>query len=170
MEQLIETFDHDDDDYILYITQHANFKSRSMLIPAKEFLKIRNKEYNLLKKHAIKNKIFTNINFHRTVKTTETCTVDNLLYDIYVPHNKKTKCFSQEQQLRDDFCFEMKEYANGIYKDYCHELKDKIWYDKTICNICEGFDAIYNYKTCRELTNYDHKKINIIEGFLILEQ
>jgi len=48
--------------YILFIGQESNFGSRSMLIPAKEFLGLetRKKDYETLKKYSKKVKFITN--------------------------------------------------------------------------------------------------------------
>ena len=42
----------ENNNYILFIIQDANFQSRSMLVPEKEFLEIRKEDFETLKKYS----------------------------------------------------------------------------------------------------------------------
>ena len=44
-----------------------------------------------------------------------------------------------------------------------------IWADNIIGNLCGGFNHIKNYITLKNLNEYQDDKIEIVEGFLVLE-
>jgi len=146
-------------DYILYVSQQGNFQSRSMLIPMLEFLKVRNEDYNLLKRSSIKNHKFTLDN--------EEYIVDNLILNNY--ENVNENSYTQTDSEYRILCNHLISYADGMDDDWYFKMKDKAWYDLAITNLCRGFNHIYNYKMCKEITEYKDKQINIVDSFLVLE-
>ena len=130
-------------DYILYIAQEANFQTRSLLIPAKEFLSIpdRKKDYDILKKNG-------NLLIHNLVSS-------------------KTGGFQFELTEYTQICGYLSRYADGI--DYYINPADDIWYDISIGGFCSGFNHIKNYNQFKNATNIKGKDVNIIDSFLVLE-
>jgi hypothetical protein len=145
-------------DYILFVGQEANFQSRSILIPAQDFIEVRREDYELLKKSSIKNYTF-NIKGKSFV-------IDNLLIQNY---NFEGNIGHQEQKEYTDICNKLTHYADGLDEDHYFDLKDKTWYDASICGICRGFNDIENYSIWKNATKYEDKEINIIDSFLCLE-
>lgn len=144
-------------DYILFMAQEANFQTRSILIPIVEFLKVRNDDYEILKK-ASKPKTFLIDNQEYTVK--------NLLIQYFEPDKKY--CNNGYSQLTSEYsliCNHLTHYADGMDKGCYFKMKDAIWYDKSIGNLCRGFDHVYNYKYILE-----HSDKNIVDSFLVFEE
>lgn len=146
-------------EYILFVGQCSNFQSRTMLIPYKEFIKAREEDYNILKKHSKKAKFIIDDQEHF---------VDNLLIIDYKwignhGHQVVTEYTS--------FCGQLESYADGtdMYNEetgkcenvYC-DLKDKEWYDTALINLTGGFNHIKNYTKLK-------KEYNIVDSFLVLE-
>ncbi len=152
---------YNNNDYILFVSQDANFQSRTMLIPIIEFLKVRDDDYKILKSSSIKNKKFT-LNKKEYI-------VDNLLIIDYINVEGCDNIFTQTNKEYNLVCNELRSYADGMDNECYFYMKDKIWYDLSITNLCGGFNHIYNYKTCKEIKKYKNKEINIVDSFLVLE-
>jgi hypothetical protein len=141
--------------YILLVAQQANFQSRTMLIPMDEFLKVRQEDYDVLKKYAAKQ------TFHNY-------TVDNVIYINYQQKSKNS--YSQVITPYTKIVNQLISYADGMdhydeetgkCENVYFDMKDKIWYDLAIANLCRGCNHVKNYK---QLLND-----NVIDSFLILE-
>lgn len=154
------------DNYILFVCQLGNFQSRSILVPYDKFLNVpeRLNDYNILKEKSNKNvKI--------AIKEQEYI-IDNLLIQNYT---KQGNLLIQDQDQDQDqmrikrICSDMQGYADGLDDDCYYHMYDKEWYDDSITNICRGFNDIKNYIFCRSLKTINEKKINIVDGFLVLE-
>ncbi|QKF94210.1 hypothetical protein QKU48_gp0752 [Fadolivirus algeromassiliense] len=147
-----------ENDYILFIGQEANFQSRSMLIPAKEFIEARKEDYEMLKKTSAKNYVFQFDGMDHQI--------DNLLLQNYIWEDNMGK---QEIREYTQVCNQLTHYADGMDDNCYFDMKDKIWYDKAICNICSGFNHIKNYTKAKNMTMYKKKPINIVDSFLFIE-
>lgn len=147
-----------DDDYILFIGQECNFQTRSLLIPIKHFLLVREEEYNIMKNNK-KSIIFK--------KGINEIVINNILTNNYKCDNDTIKY--QEQKLYTKICNILMEYAFGMEKNCYIDVNDKIWYDNSFGNICKGFDHIKNYLNCLTMNSYNNKKINIVDSYLFLE-
>ena len=144
--------------YILFIGQEGNFQSRSILIPEKEFIEYNNDTYTLLKSKSIKNHVFS--------IDDDDYMIDNLLIQDYKIEGSMGKPVMTKYS---EICWKLANYADGMEEDHYFDIKDKHWYDKSITNICGGFNHIKNYKKCRMMTTVKGKEINIVDGFLFLE-
>ena len=143
--------------YILFVIQEGGFQSRCMLIPSQEFLKVRQEDYDLLKRSSI------SYTFEIDKKS---YIVDNLILQNYIC----TKNYATSEIYEyTNLCETLTWYACGVDENCYSELKDKEWYDSAICNIASGFNHIKNYNKFKNMTEYKDKKINIIDSFLILE-
>jgi hypothetical protein len=144
-------------EYILYMGQQANFQTRSMLIPAPEFLSVRSDYYDLLKQNSVKN--------HQVMIDGKYNTIDNILIQNYIWEGNMG---TAEQRDYTEICGKMSDYADGGLEDDCYfDLKDKQWYDTAQTNLCSGFNHVKNYVKCKELLT--KQGFNIIDGFLVLE-
>jgi hypothetical protein len=141
--------------YILYVAQDCNFQSRTMLIPMEEFLKVRRNDYDVLKKYSVK-------------KTFDNYTVDNVLYIEYKQESKNS--FSQVITPYTKILNQLTSYADGMdhfddetgkFENVYFDMKDKIWYDLAVTNLCGGFNHVENYK---QLLND-----KVVDSFLVLE-
>lgn len=151
-----------DNDYILYMAQEANFQTRSMLIPAKKFLSIpeRKQDYDILKNHSIKNYEFI-IDGNKYV-------IENLLIEKMFPvKNDIGQIFQCEKTEYLSICGKLTHYADGV--DEYLDKDDDIWYDGAIIHFSTGFNHIKNYNKYKSITEIGEKKINIIDRFLVLE-
>jgi hypothetical protein len=146
-------------DYILFMAQEANFQTRSMLIPVTKFLLNRKNDYEILKKHSIKNYKITldNIDY----------IIDNLLIKKLIPHGSFANCLTCENNEYNKICGELAHYADGM--DGYFDVDDENWYDEAICYFCGGFNHIKNYCKYKNETVIKDKNINIIDSFLVLE-
>ena len=146
-----------DNDYILFIGQESGFQSRSILIPADKFIKVRSDDYDLLIKSC---KIRTFVKNGIRIKIGGVLK-QKFVFDGNIGH-----------QIREPYtqlCNYLVRYADGLDDDCYYDLKDKEWYDKSICNICSGFNHVQNYLICQALTEFCGKKINIVNSFLFVE-
>lgn len=145
-------------DYILFVFQLANFQSRSMIVPAKEFIEVRKDWYDLLKKYS-KEHIFQIYGMEYKV--------DNLLFQRYSGGDGKYK---QDQHDYSEMCNILEVYADGLDHDNYFDIIDKKWYDKSKRHLCEGFNHIKNYLNLKKRTTFRRlKNVNIIDSFLVLE-
>lgn len=146
-------------DYILFMAQEANFQTRSMLIPIVKFLLNRKNDYEILKKHSIKNYKFTidNVDY----------IIDNLLIQKLIPHNTFTNGLTCEDSEYRIICGELTHYADGM--DGYFDVDDENWYNDAICFFCGGFNHIKNYAKYKNKTIIKDKNVNIIDSFLVLE-
>lgn len=140
-------------EYILFIFQEANFQSRSILVPKELFLKVREDDYNMLKKHSIKNVAIKGD------------TIDNLLIQDYW---RDGNCCHQRMQPFTRICGELAGYADRM-EDRYYDLSDCEWVDNSITNICGGFNHVKNYVSARHIEEIEGKRVNIVEGFLVLK-
>lgn len=144
--------------YILYVAQQANFQSRTMLIPIEEFLKVRQEDYNLLKQYATK----------QTFKLDKDYTA-NVLYIHYEQQTNYNTVQVDSPYLK--VVNELTHYADGMdhyddetntFENCYFTMKDKIWYDLAVTNLCRGCNHIQNYQ---DLLN---KYPTIVDSFLVL--
>src|SRR5690606_30846258 len=141
-------------EYILFVGQEANFQSRCMLIPAKEFIESRPDIYNLLKKRSIKNYTFR--------LNDKDYFIDNLLLQNY---KREGSMGVPEKKDYSEFCWKLTNYADGMDEGNYFDIRDKQWYDKSIIIVGDnGFNHIKNYVNIK-----NKKEYNIIDGFLVLE-
>ncbi len=139
-------------DYILYVSQEANFQSRSMLIPAQTF--VTTAEYALLKEHAKPCTLRTN---------GQKYVVDHLLLNNYVWEGW---CGTCEKTSYTDVCHMLTGYADGMYDDpFDDGIVVEPWYPKAITNVCNGFNHLKNYTTWRYKKTYKGRDINVVDGF-----
>lgn len=143
-------------DYILFIGQESNFQSRSMLIPACEFMKVRGDDYLLLKTSSVA-KTFT-------IDGVEYIVNNLLLQNVTWQGNSGT----HDNHPFTKICSQLVNYANGMDEEYYCDLKDKKWYDLAITNFCNGFNHIKNHTLWKTKTMYKNKPINIVDSFLYL--
>lgn len=148
-----------DNDYILYISQCANFQTRSMLIPARKFMSIpqRKNDYGILKKNSITNYKFTIDN--------NDYVIDNLLITKLIPDGDRT--FKFEKTEYSKICSDLLSYAEGM--DGYFDENDEIWYGDALINFCQGFNHIKNYSKYKNSKDVNGKDVNIIDSFLVLE-
>jgi hypothetical protein len=148
-----------DNDYILYISQCANFQTRSMLIPARKFMSVpkRKNDYETLKKNSVTNYKFTIDNID--------CVVDNLLIIKLIPDGESS--FRVERTEYSEICSDLLSYAEGM--DGYFDKDDEIWYGDALINFCQGFNHIKNYGKYKNATDINGKDVNIIDSFLVLE-
>ena len=143
------------EEYILYVAQDSNFQTRSMLIPAKDFLASRKDDYQLLIDNSRQNYKF-NLDGQEYV-------IDNLLIDNIIWSNG---CGHHEEKVYTKLCHDLTQYADGM-DDYYLSLNDKIWYDKSKTNLCKGFNHVKNFVFCKK--KMENKGFNIINAFLVLQ-
>jgi hypothetical protein len=138
------------EEYILFIGQEANFGARTILIPKKEFLQVRNKEFLLLKRCSQKNIILNNVE------------IDNLLPQKFI---RQGNVGTLEMEEYTEICEMLNNSAEG--EDYYSDEKDDIWVSKSIrgWNIKGGtdFDHIRIYNNI-----ISSEKYNITDSFLYI--
>lgn len=144
--------------YILYIAQEACFQTRSILIPFEEFISVRKEDYELLKRSSDHNVKFM-------LKDKEYI-VDNLLTINYIFEGHSGRAESCEHLA---LCTDLAWYADCWRSDMYIDIKDQVWFDKSICNIASGFNDIENYIICKNMSEYKGTPINIVDSFLCLE-
>ena len=147
----------ENNNYILFIIQDANFQSRSMLVPEKEFLEIRKEDFETLKKYSKTVTLSDGSNEYQ---------IDNLLVQNFT---RKGNFGKPENHEYSYFYFCLQGYADGLDEGCYYGKKDHEWYDKAIINFCEGFNHIKNYCQAKTFKTIDNKPINIVESFLLLE-
>lgn len=138
------------EEYILFIGQEANLGARTILIPKKEFLEVRMKEFLLLQRCSKKNIVLDNIE------------IDNFLpLTIIWEGDERTSKIEEYTNV----CEILKSYADGeVYSD----KKDEIWYSKSILGHsirgAREFDHIGIYHNILSSGKY-----NITDSFLYIE-
>lgn len=143
-----------DNDYILFVGQEANFQTRTMLIPAKKFLSIKeNKEKYELLKTCADQKILNGVS------------IENV---IYLTFDRSDGGYDLVTESHSKLCGEFLQRAC----DYRHVLDEdeyiEEWYKEAFTNLTTGFDHVNNYLECIKITQYMKTSINIIDSFLIL--
>lgn len=138
-------------EYILFIGQEGNFGARTILIPKKEFLQVRDKDFLLLQTYSQKNIIINRVQ------------IDNLLPQKIIWEGNYGKL---KIEPYTNICEILKNYANG--EDYYSDMKDIIWYEKSIVGYhIQGameFDHIGIYNNIMSSNQY-----NITDSFLYIE-
>jgi hypothetical protein len=127
-----------------------------MFIPAKEFMKVRQEDYILLKSIA---KPYT-FNLKG-----EEFYVNQLLT---INYNRLGNSCIQDVEQHTYLCNILTQYADGLDYDCYSDIKDKEWYDHSITNLCNGFNHIKNYIELQKITTYKKLPINIVDSFLCL--
>src|SRR5665647_2208346 len=102
-------------EYILFIGQEANFGTRTILIPKKEFLQVRKEDFIFLQTSSQKNVIINEVQ------------IENLLPQTIIWEGNYG---TLKIEPYTNICETLKNYANG--EDYCNNGRDKIWYEKSI--------------------------------------
>jgi len=137
--------------YILFVGQEANFCSRVILIPYEEFLKVRNKDYELMKKHSQKSVMIDGV------------LVDNLLEQKIIMDGNVG---SLEKREYTEICEKLNHYADWGSEYASNE--DKLWLSKSKYPKNSNFNHVLTYsgiiKKYRKNTKY-----NIVDSFLYLE-
>jgi hypothetical protein len=136
--------------YILFCSQDAGFQTRSMLIPYDLLMSCeeRRKDIETMRKYSIKTDDIDNL------------LIQNITYEGDIGYYDKTPI--------SEIIHEFKEYADGfdgIFKSY-----DEKWVKEIIPRVASnGFNHTNNYCNFRHRKVYKRKKINIVDGFLVLE-
>ena len=122
-----------------------------------DFLEVRRDDYELLIKSSLKN--------HKFTIDGEDYIIDNLLFE-NIQWNNGHRTYQTHEY--SNICFILRCYADGMYGIGYMDMKDKKWYDNSMDNLCSGFHHIKNYNTCKMITSYNGKTVNIIDSFLVL--
>ena len=138
--------------YILFIFQEGNFQTRSMLVPAEEFINARKNEFEMLLQESVKN--------IKIVRDSKENIIDNLLVQNIIWEGAIGR---PEEKKYTAFWNIMCSYACGMDEDCYFEMCDKPWYDNSKINFCKNINHVKNYIECK------NKFENIITGFLCLE-
>ncbi len=144
--------------YILFCAQEANFQTRSMLIP---YDLIMNNDNRVKDLQMLREEAFHNVEIeHRRTKYV----IDQLLihHDIEFDNNLNMQPSNPSARIID----ELTSYADDLD---IYLSRDEEWYTRAICNVMHGFNHPSNYINFRNKTEYEGKLIEIVEGFLVLE-
>ncbi len=158
-------------EYILFLAQEANFQTRSILIPKKEFLDdpYWKQKFDMLKRNSKKVLI--------EYDDQEDVMIENALFQKYV---KSTLSGSnnvlpiEAQGCYKKFVHEYTKTCNDLMY-YAHDFigfmreEDKKWFDKSFCEFATGFDHIQNYKYWSKINKIEGNDINITDAFLLLD-
>ncbi len=149
--------------YILFCAQEANFQTRSMLIPYDLISQCeeRMRDLQCLRDNAKKNVPVT--------RKGEEYLIDQLLIENIVWKGGFGKI---EESAWSDILSQLKQYADGsCCEEWFSERYDEIWYPQTILHVAsKGFDHVVNYCNFRKKEHYRGKPIEIVEGFLVLQE
>jgi hypothetical protein len=146
--------------YILYVAQEAGFQSRSKLIPSKEFIKVRGKDYTILKEAA------TSTTLHDGERPYP---IQNLIVLNYLPADNLSRIHKQESNNHAPICNELTHYADWGGEEGVSKIGDDLWLHGAIFNFCGGFNPIKNYTSCLQRTRFRGCDVNIVDSFLVLE-
>lgn len=146
-------------DYILFVLQESNFQSRSMIVPKKLFLEVRQNDYDILKQYSVKTTA--------SINKKEFIVVDNLIIQPII-FDKQSR-FPKKKPFTDLY-YQLLGYANGIKEECYYNTKDLNWYEDSIIQLCQGFNHVENYLKCKYMTEAACANINIIDSFLFLEK
>lgn len=145
--------------YILFILQDGSLETRSMIVPTEPFLKLRQKEYNILKDYSVQ----TSCGLNASIFTV----VDNLVL-------QPISCEKSGEVVKEkpftNFYRQLLKYAEGLEEGCYFDEKDTEWYDKTIIQLCEGTNHVENYVKCKNMPSKSATKIKFTDSFLILEK
>ena len=140
-------------EYILFVFQDANFLPKFLLVPATEFIQVRNNEYQNLISIAHKNIYFDidNNNYH----------VNNLIIE-------KIENGTSAKTNYSDFCQYLQLCTDGLCLDYHLDDKDKLWHKSSKFGTCQHADNVEAYIFQKQkLRKSKHK---IINSFLVLQK
>lgn len=141
--------------YILFLAQEANFQTRSILIPAREFLLVRNDEYTELCQASQKNHVIQ-------LRNGTEVTIDNFLTSKFFRESEN--CYIQEKTKVSKISNLL--IPHGV--DELSDTKDLEWYNKSRIN---RFNHLENYQNCKKLMNLPGlNNINIFNSFLQLDK
>ena len=183
------TTDLSDDDYILYVAEHANFSPETMLIPAKKFL-LNNKRFedykvlsnnkkkiNLIKNGEtilMDNVIIKNIIWKDRIGHPEHTEYSNIIsyLDHYASHGDPDDTFVSLNFVKDSKGEMQIDHSTREYVKRGLSLindNDEFWFNGTIRSLCGGFNSIAMYEYLIGMTEYNGQKFNIVDSFLVLE-
>jgi hypothetical protein len=148
-------------EYILFLAQEANFQTRSILIPKKEFLSnpFWKKRYNTLKNHSQSALI--------KYDNQDDVLVDNLLFQEWT---KNTIGLNQKKHPYTSICNDLIYYAHDYMEGYLKHKDDLEWFDKSITDFVRGFDHVQNYNHFKNKKIIQGKQVQIVESFLVLDK
>lgn len=135
-------------EYILFVMQEANFYSRCILVPRKEFLEVRNEEFKFLVESSYKN-----------IETEGVLVKNLLLLELNNGEIKNQKWTSLINSLMQ-------------YSEWGMEIcssKDKIWMKDSLTRLKSDFNHLKTYQNNVKLRKYKKKEIDIVDSFLVLE-
>jgi hypothetical protein len=143
----------------LFIIQEANFQSRSMIVPAEDFLKVRKAEYEILRSYSVKASVGVN--------DQEFTVIDNLIVQPVIFENNVG---TYKNLPFTEFCGLLRGYADGMDEGCYYDMKDKEWYDSAVISLCTGFNHIENYLKCKYSPQSASCPFTIFDSFLVLEK
>ena len=145
--------------YLLFCFQEANFQTRSMLVPYDSIMRCpeRVRDLEVLRKYA----------------TRDVPMGDWIVDQLLVNHiTFRGDCGTADPSPYLKIVSELMYYADGMFEDDCYlQPYDQVWAkDIKIDVASKGFNHVANYCRFRKRTSYRKKEIEIVEGFLVLEQ
>lgn len=139
-------------DYLLFVAQCANFQSRSMLIPAKEFFAEHKREWQLMRESCVS-------------ETLDGQYVDHLLWRIV---DWKGALGAPQRTDWNAIVVKLETAMEGDELDI--SPWDPLWSQKAKRNVISGLDNVDIYCRAQKLTEWQGKPIRIVDSILILEQ
>ena len=77
---------------------------------------------------------------------------------------------SSENNPSDQIIRDFTDYADGVDDGSLHKQYDSVWADNVICGVASaGSSDVINYCDFRKTTKYNCHHIDIVEGFLVLD-
>lgn len=155
------------EEYILIIQQEANFQSRSVLIPKKEFLEDekRRSEFETLKNYVKENKNKGNKNVPNVI-------IQNIIWE----RNEKGQRTAGrcEDNPATSIIGSIMFLVQDSWDPDMGSIADRKWLDKSISNFCSGFNHIKNYLSILKEGVFKQgrfiiKPEQITDSFLVLE-
>lgn len=145
-------------DYILFVSSDANFQTKSMIVPAREFMEIRSDHIEILRKYAY--------DVTCTNSKKEQINVHNFLKRELIPCSDNNNGWTTRQTEWSPVWTDIMKWMNG---DKRIELIDQVWWKKTKVQLAKGKNHVQNWNRLNKMTSYQGKSIRIIESFLSLE-
>lgn len=137
-------------EYILFVIQQANFCSRVLFVPKKEFIETRNVEFlDLLEDVKYVNLDGVDVNL----------LVQNVIWEGTTgryethPWTKIISCIVGVSEWGSEFKYKIDDY----------------WTDKSFTKHYDSFNHVKTYQNCLKVRKYKKKDIKIVNSFLILE-